>query len=103
MLTEALRNGDFDLISLASDDQLHKSYRIPLIPGAAAAILAARNAGAAAVVLSGAGPSLLAFIRNQSDLQAVGVSMITAFREAGLTARIYSPPISNAGTSVQAI
>ncbi len=46
----------------ATEDRLHQPYRIPLIPGAEAAMSAAREAGAIAVVLAGAGPSLLAFI-----------------------------------------
>jgi homoserine kinase len=103
LLTEALRNGDFELLSLATEDRLHQPYRIPLIPGAAAAMTAARNAGAVAVILSGAGPSLLAFIRDQSDAQVVGASMIAAFRQAGLSARIYTPSISSVGASVQVI
>lgn len=102
-LTEALRNGDFELLSLATEDRIHQPYRIPLIPGAAAAITAARNAGAVAVILSGAGPSLLAFIRYQSDAQVVGASMIAAFRQAGSSARIFTPPISSVGASVQVI
>jgi homoserine kinase len=103
LLTEALRTGDFDLLSLATDDRVHQPYRIPLIPGAAAAISAARNAGAVAVVLSGAGPSLLAFLRDRLDIQAVGDSMIGVFRQVGLSARMFSPQISNVGASVQTI
>ena len=42
-------------------DKLHQPYRLPLIPGSTEAILAARKSGAAAAVLSGAGPSVIAF------------------------------------------
>ncbi|KAF0111925.1 MAG: Homoserine kinase [Chloroflexi bacterium] len=100
LLTEALRNGDVDLLSLAMLDQIHQPYRIPLIPGATAAIIAGRKAGAAAVVLSGAGPSLLAVLRNQSELQDVAAVMVDAFERAGLTARVFNPPFSNKGASV---
>jgi homoserine kinase len=103
LLTDALRNGDFDLLPLATDDRLHQPYRIPRIPGAAAAVSAARNAGAVAVVMAGAGPSLLAFIRDQAEIPGVSASMVAAFQEAGLSARIYSPQISMVGASVQAI
>jgi homoserine kinase len=103
LLTEAFRNGDFDLLSLATEDRLHQPYRIPLIPGAAAAVSAARDAGALAVTLSGAGPSLLAFLRERSDTGEVGASMIAAFRQVGLRARTLSPSISNIGASVRAV
>jgi homoserine kinase len=103
MLTEALRNGDFGLLSLAMEDKLHQPYRIPLIPGAAAAISAARTAGAVSVVLAGAGPSLMAIVRDHSGIQSVGDSMMAAFRQAGLNARVFSPSISMQGASVKAI
>jgi homoserine kinase len=103
LLIEAFRNGDFELVSLVAEDRLHQPYRIPLIPGATAAITAARDAGALAVTLSGAGPSLLAFIRDQADARAVGVSMNAAFQQAGLSARTFSPLISIVGASVKAI
>ena len=52
LVTEALRTGDLDLLGKAMTDALHQPYRLPLIPGAQAAMNAARNAGAAAVALS---------------------------------------------------
>jgi homoserine kinase len=61
LVTEALGSGDADLLRFAMQDRLHEPYRLPLIPGAQAAILAAKAVGAITVVLSGAGPSLLAF------------------------------------------
>ena len=103
LLTEALKNGDFELLSLATEDRLHQPYRIPLIPGAVEAISAARNAGAVSVTLSGAGPSLMAIVRDRSEIEAVGASMILAFQQAGLSARTFSPLISNVGASVRAI
>jgi len=103
LLTEALRNGDMDLLSIAMQDQLHQPYRIPLIPGATAAISAAQNVGTVAVVISGAGPSLLAVLRNQSDINGVASAIIDAFKQAGLSARVFTPKISRVGASVKAI
>jgi homoserine kinase len=87
LVTEALRIGDLELLGRAMTDQLHQPYRIPLIPGAQQAIEAARHAGAAAVALSGAGPSLIAFTSNGNP--AVGAGMRDQFAEAGLSARIF--------------
>ncbi len=103
LLTEALRNGDFDLLPLATEDRLHQPYRIPLIPGATAAISAARNAGAAAVVLAGAGPSLMAFVREKSTIPAIEAAMLEAFQEVGLGARLFTPSISNLGASLTTV
>ena len=101
LLSEALRNGDMDLLPAVSEDRLHQPYRIPLIPGAEAAMSAAREAGAISVVLAGAGPSLMAFINEKAQGQAVGDSMLAAFRRAGLRARVHTPLISPIGASVR--
>src|SRR5512134_3443398 len=64
IVTEAFRLGDLNMLHEAMNDKLHQPYRLPLIPGAQAAMDAAKAAGASAVALSGAGPSLIAFSSN---------------------------------------
>jgi len=101
LLIEALRTGDLELLRTASYDQLHQPYRLPLIPGAQAALKSALSAGAAAAFLSGAGPSLLAVVKTAVEREPVGAAMLTAFQRAGLTARIFTPLISMNGATVQ--
>ncbi len=100
MVTEALRTGDLELLGKAMTDMLHQPYRIPLIPGAQAAMESARQAGAAAVALSGAGPGVIAFA--SKDEPAIGHAMRTAFEAAGLRARIFplAPTYEGAEASV---
>ena len=102
-LTDALAKGDLELLPVAMQDRIHQPYRIPLIPGASAAMSAAREAGAAAVVLSGAGPSLLAVLRNASDQKNVSNSMIESFKQAGLSASVLIPGISFNGASITSV
>ena len=99
-LIEALQNGDINLLSFGMQDMLHQPYRIPLIPGATTAIQAAREAGAAAVVLSGAGPSLLAVLKSKDHEQQVITAMENAFQAAGLQSRHFTPGISHSGAFV---
>ena len=61
LVVDALRTGDLELLRRTMDDRLHQHVRMASIPGAAAALRAGREAGAAAVALSGSGPSLIAF------------------------------------------
>jgi len=101
LVTEALRTGDLDLLGKAMSDALHQPYRIPLIPGAQAAMEAAHRAGTAAVALSGAGPSLIAFSSKQEP--EVGLAMKRAFEQAGLAARIFELGTSYEGAEVTII
>ena len=101
LVCEALTTGNLDLLAAAMHDRLHQPYRLPLIPGAQEAIEAARGAGAASAVLSGAGPSVAAFSAQQDP--AIGTAMQQAFAHAGLTARVFQLGISEKGADVTAI
>lgn len=99
LVIKSLETGDLALLGEVMEDSLHQPYRLPLIPGAQAAMQAARQAGASAVALSGAGPSLIAFSRQPADA-GIGLAMQRAFEQAGLTARIFPLNISQSGASV---
>jgi homoserine kinase len=99
LVTEAFRTGDLDLLGKAMTDRLHQPYRLKLIPGAGSAMEAAKEAGAAAVALSGAGPSLIAF---SSKAEAgIGESMKRAFEAAGLSTRLFHLGVSGRGAEIQ--
>ena len=97
LVSEAFRTGDLDLLGKAMTDTLHQPYRLKLIPGAESAMAAAREAGASAVALSGAGPSLIAFSKTEST---VGESMKRAFESNGLQARVIPLKVSEKGAGV---
>jgi len=99
LVLEAFRCGDLSLLGEAMTDTLHQPYRMKLIPGAESAMEAAKEAGAAAVALSGAGPSLIAF---SSEAEAgIGESMKRAYEAAGLKARIFNLRVSGRGAEIQ--
>ncbi len=98
MLIPALLKPDFDKLGFAMQDRLHQSYRLPLIPGMAAAFEAARAAGAKAVTLSGAGPSLAAFATEGHD--AIIEAAQAAFAANGLESRAWTLPVDNSGIQI---
>lgn len=88
MLTiEALRTGDESLLADAMQDRLHQDFRLPDIPGAVPALAAAKAAGATAAALSGAGPGVIAFAKQNHE--AIGQAMVAKFADAGISARYW--------------
>ena len=100
LVVQALQKGDLDLLAEVMDDRLHQPYRLKLIAGAEQAIQAARRAGAVAVALSGAGPSLIAFPRS-GDSAALAQAMQQSFAQSNIQSRAWSLSVSPAGASAQ--
>lgn len=99
LVVEALREGDLQLLNQAMDDRLHLPYRLPLIPGGQHALEAAYQAGANAVTISGAGPSLIAF--TSGDPGPIADAMKRTFEKHGVTARAFSLQTTASGSSVE--
>jgi homoserine kinase len=100
-LLEGLRRGDGDLLGWGCDDQLHQPQRARLIPGFYDVIAAGTRAGAAAVYLSGAGPTMAAFVdRRQGQAATVGQAMQAAFRANGVEASAMVLEVDHSGLKV---
>lgn len=98
LLIRALQLVDYNKLAIAMQDRLHQPYRFPLIAGSENAVNSAKQVGAAAVALSGAGPSLIAFAPDHH--QAIANAMAEAFQQAGLTSRQWILPIDTRGSEV---
>jgi homoserine kinase len=99
LLIRAFEAGNYETLSLAMQDRLHQPYRLPLIPGMKSAFDAARDAGARAIALSGAGPSIAAFAPDNH--QAVAKSIKEAFANKGLDSRAWILPVDNRGSQLR--
>ena len=99
LVTEAFHRGDLNLLGQAMTDTMHQPYRLKLIPGAKSAMEAAKDAGASAVALSGAGPSVIAF-SSKADTD-IGESMKRAFEKVGLDSRVFQLKVSHRGAEVK--
>ena len=95
---QALTSGDSALLRWAIADRLHQPYRKKLIPGYDAVVAEARKAGAAAVALSGAGPSLVAFASDKH--WEIAGAMKTAFEANGLACRTFVLPVDRQGIQI---
>ena len=81
-LVAGLYRGDFELIGRAVEDHVAEPKRAPLVAGLEAVKRAAREAGALACTLSGAGPSMFALTRTRDSAAVVGDAMRTAYAAA---------------------
>jgi homoserine kinase len=100
MVTQALQEGDADLLMEAMRDRLHQPYRLPLIPGAQQAMDVAYQAGAAGVALSGAGPALLVVCRKETERERIAAAMQAQFSQMGVSSRWFTPYIAPNGAEV---
>jgi homoserine kinase len=94
LVVDALRTGDLDLLQKVMDDRIHQPYRLKYISGGMAAYKAAKQFGAAA--LSGAGPSIIAFVRPEQGEQA-RAEIVSIFEERGIETKSIITVPSNQG------
>lgn len=69
LLAASMISGDMDNLEIATQDRLHQPYRAPLIPNMQDILQQAKHYGAKGTFLSGAGPTLLAVIKNVVDFR----------------------------------
>jgi homoserine kinase len=89
LLVAALMSGRLDLLGVAMRDALHQPYREELIPGMKDILAGAADRGALGIALSGAGPTLLAFIESGSErLSELERFLLGTFSERNVRASV---------------
>src|SRR5262249_2837835 len=80
LVVDALRQNDMKFLSNAMQDHLHEPHLNGLIPGFDSVVAAGKQAGAAAVVICGDGPALIAFA--SANHPAIALALKDAFKKA---------------------
>jgi homoserine kinase len=80
------------------EDRLHQPYRLGLLPAASEMIQAAKQAGAAAAVLSSAGPGVIAF--TDTGLGRIEAAMQQAEKDQGFRNQGFLLSISCQGAEI---
>ena len=97
LVAAALAAGRLELLGPGTEDErLHEPYRSGQVPGLAEVRRAAVAAGAFGAALSGAGPSVLAFVPEGAQ-GAVGSAMQAAWEAAGVESLPLSPAVDAQG------
>ncbi|WGV24384.1 homoserine kinase [Halotia branconii] len=98
LLLRGLETGKGEWLKAALQDKLHQPYRQALISGYDVVNAAATAAGAYGMVISGAGPTLLA-LADPTQSKAVEMAMLTAWQQAGITAVVRSLCVDTQGAN----
>ncbi|ACK69533.1 homoserine kinase [Gloeothece citriformis PCC 7424] len=99
LLLRALETGRGDWLTMAMDDKLHQPYRQELIKGYEAVKTAALSAGAYGMVISGAGPTLLA-LTSVNQAESVTKAMTEAWEKEGVKAQVQPLSLDTEGAKI---
>ncbi|MEG4573495.1 homoserine kinase [Microcoleus sp. N3A4] len=99
LLVRALAAGDRDWLRCALQDKIHQPFRQSLIRGYEAVQEAALNAGACGMVISGAGPTLLA-LTDVTNADAVVREMAAGWMEFGVKAEVMAIDLDTQGAQI---
>ena len=99
LLVRALESGNENWLRCALQDKIHQPYRQSLIRGYEAVQQAALNAGAYGMVISGAGPTLLA-LTDVTSASAVEKAMAAAWGEFGVKADVRAIGLDTEGSQI---
>lgn len=101
LFVSSMLMGDYSYLKYAMEDVLHQPYRMDLVPGFREVMAAALNGGALGSCLSGAGPSILAFVTDGAE--EVSHNMTKTWAEFGIKSKTYNLAINQIGTECQVI
>jgi homoserine kinase len=96
LLVLGLARGDLDLVARGLEDRLHQPRRASLYPRSMALVERARGLGALGATISGAGPTVLVWVR---DEEAASVAARLEGEAAGW-ARVLRLPFAGSGAEV---
>ncbi len=102
LLIRALQTGRADWLKVALQDRLHQPYRQGLIHGFEAVQKAAMNAGALGLVISGAGPTLLAIV-DKMQAASVESAVSSAWQSAGVMVDVRSLSLDSQGAKADIV
>lgn len=97
LLLAAFVQGRHDLLRTALEDRFHQPYRARLCPLLPALWDVAGNEGIAGVALSGAGPSVLVFLKPKSAPERIKRQISLFLHKQGLSAELISAEIAAKG------
>lgn len=102
-LLSSLVSKDWEGLKIGFQDRLHQPFRKDLVPGMEAVLSEALKNGAFGATLSGAGPTLVAFINDSRKAENIGKSMVLKWSEFKIQSSYRVLTVSESGAKVEAL
>jgi homoserine kinase len=99
-LVAGLSTSNYELIGKSIIDEIAEPYRAKLIPGYYEIKNSALNAGAIACNISGSGPSIFAFSKNESSAHFIGARMLSKLKRHDVKGSLFISKINPHGPRV---
>ncbi|VXD23882.1 Homoserine kinase [Planktothrix serta PCC 8927] len=99
LLIRGLETGNPEWLRVALQDKIHQPYRKSLIQGFDGVRVAALKAGACELVISGAGPTLLA-LTDATSASGVAAAMTQAWQQAGVNPEVKVLQLDTQGAKI---
>ena len=80
-LLSSLLSKDWEGLKIGFQDRLHQPFRKDLVPGMEEVLNEGLNKGACGATLSGAGPTLVAFVNDKNKAEEIGKAMTEKWKE----------------------
>ncbi|AMA72140.1 MULTISPECIES: homoserine kinase [Aneurinibacillus] len=101
VLVGALATGNLSLLKSAMQDVVHQPYRVPLVPGLEKILNEAHLHGALGAALSGAGPTIIAFIDNRMPVAPLEAFMVRTLAGHGVDCTVMRLVPDEAGVQIE--
>lgn len=102
-LLSCLLNKNWDGLRIGFQDRLHQPFRKDLVPGMEEVLEEGLSSGALGSTLSGAGPTLVAFINSKEKAEQIGKSMIKKWEEFKVKSSYKILNVANEGAGVESL
>lgn len=103
-LMSGLARSDWEAVRRGCRDQLHEQYRLPLIPGLGETLDKLRaHPATGGAFLSGAGPTLVAFLLDPSEAQTLGKDAVDTLAAQGTGASTQIVGVESNGLQVKEV
>jgi homoserine kinase len=95
LFTAAIAQQRYDMLWEATRDRLHQQHREALVPGSVEALALPQMQGLLGVALSGAGPSIVAFVYDNDE--EIGARIASCFNEHKIESTVRMLEVDNDG------